>query len=131
MVGFIERSRGWKIAAGLLMTGPIKLAGVNGITAHAGGGKANATQLDAKFDVHRISVCATAADSVLLPPAEAGRAVVVINDGAAAAQVFGKGTDTIDAVVTATGVPLTNAKRCIYYCVTAGAWQSSMGVKSA
>lgn len=131
MTGYLDRSRGWKIMAGILMTGPIKLAVADNITAHAGGGKANATPLNAKFDVHRLSVCATAADSALLPPAEPGRAVVVINDGAAAAQLFGKGTDTIDGVVTATGVPLTNAKRCIYYCLTAGAWQSLMGVKSA
>lgn len=131
MVGFLERSRGWKIVAGLLMTGPIKLAASNGIVAHAGGGKANATQLDPKFDVHRVVTCATANDSLLMPPAEPGRAILVIQDGAAAARLFGKGTDTIDAVATATGVVLTNANRCWYYCAVAGAWQSLMGVKSA
>lgn len=98
------------------------------ITARAGGTKALATPLIA--GVNRITVCATNADSVLLPQALKGAQCVVINDGAANAQVFGQGTDTIDAVATATGVVLSAAKRDIFYCVTDGAWQSLQGVKS-
>ena len=98
------------------------------ITAHAGGGKASATPLVA--GLNRITVCATNGDSVLMPPAVSGAEVVVINDGAANAQVFGQGTDTIDGVATATGVVLTAAKRDIFFCLTAGAWQSLEGVKS-
>lgn len=103
------------------------------ITATASGTQATAYQLSAR--ISRISVCATNADSVALPLGKVGLEVVVINDGAANAQVFGAGTDTIDAIATATGVVLTAAKRCTYYCISVssgvGAWVSNMGVKSA
>lgn len=104
------------------------------ITARAGGTKALATQLENQ--INRISVCATNGDSVLLPQGKVGLSVVVINDGAANAQVFGKGTDTIDAIATATGVVLSATKRATYYCTSVsaagvGAWQSNMGIPSA
>lgn len=102
----------------------------NNITATAGGVQATAYQLTSMFN--RISVCATNADAVKLPAApELGMEVTIVNDGAANAQVFGNGTDTIDAVATATGVVLTAAKRCKYLCTEAGKWTSNMGVKSA
>lgn len=105
-----------------------------GLTATAGGTKALALALPASFNV--LSVVATNGDSVLMPTdRQVGDEVIIVNDGAANAQVFGAGTDTIDGVATATGVVLTAAKRCSYYCasITAGvaAWVSSMGVKSA
>ena len=101
-----------------------------GITAHAGGGKASATPLTTQRNY--VSVCATTADSVLLPPSAVGLEVEVFNAGAAAAQVFGAGSDTIDGVATGTGVPLTNAKRAVYTCFTLGAWISAqLGVISA
>lgn len=99
------------------------------IIAHAGGGKASAYQLSCK--VNRLATVATTADSVKLPASDVGMEVVVINDGANAAQVFGAGTDTIDGVATATGVPLTNTKRAVFYCHAAGEWVSLMGVPSA
>lgn len=92
----------------------------NNIVATAGGTKAAAYQLTAS--VNRIGTCATAADSVLLPPAKAGCTVFVANDGAASCTVYGNGTDTIDAVATATGKALANTKRGIYVCVVDGAW---------
>lgn len=114
------------ISAGTFLQGST----AGNVTAHAGGTKAAATALAAQFN--RIGTCATADDSVLLPAAVVGRFVVVFNDGAAAARVFGAGTDTIDGVATATGVPLTNAKRAIFMCLTAGAWISAqLGVVSA
>jgi hypothetical protein len=87
------------------------------ITATAGGTKAAARALTAA--VNRISVCATAADSVLLPLADAGARVVIANDGAASAQVFGAGTDTINAVATATGVAQAAGTKALYACVKA------------
>lgn len=101
----------------------------DGITAHAGGGKASATHLTAT--INRLATVATLGDSVLLPPSYVGAQVVVINDGAANAQIFGAGTDTIDGVATGTGVTLTAAHRAIFFCVTAGAWQSLAGTKSS
>lgn len=92
-----------------------------GITAFAGGGKANATQLTA--DINKVTTVATAADSVLLPPALAGATVFVKNGGANSAQVFGQGTDTINGVATGTGVALAAGKSGIYVCVVDGDWE--------
>jgi hypothetical protein len=99
------------------------------ITAHAGGGQAAATQLVAM--INRVTVVATAADSVKLPPSAVGLQIALIHDGANALQVFGAGTDTIDGVATATGVVLSAAKRATFYCTTAGQWTSSSGAKSS
>lgn len=95
----------------------------NAVTARAGGTQALATPLTAAFN--RISVCATAADSVALPLAVAGLEIAIANDGAASAQVFGAGTDTINSVATATGVAQANTARAVYKCMTsapAGNW---------
>lgn len=108
----------------------------DGITAFAGGGQTSATALTSALN--RISVCATNADSVKLPvvsDADIGIEVDVINDGAANAQVFGAGTDTIDGVATATGVALAAAARCKYQLISrtagVGAWVSQKTVKSS
>jgi len=105
----------------------------NAITATAGGTKAAARLL--KATINQISVCATGTDSVKLPAnPQPGNVVFIANDGAAAAQVFGSNSDTIDGVATATGVALTNATRAFFICisVTAGiaAWVSQAGAKA-
>ncbi len=105
----------------------------NGIIATASGTKATARLL--KATVNQISVCATTGDSVKLPAnPQPGNVVFIANDGAAAAQVFGSNNDTIDGVITATGVALTNATRAFFICisVTAGvaAWVSQAGAKA-
>lgn len=88
---------------------------VNNITAFAGGGKASATPITGVNAV--ISVCATGADSVLLPLGYVGLTVVIQNAGAASAQVFGTNTDTIQGVATGTGVALANGATAMYRCV--------------
>lgn len=90
------------------------------IVAFAGGGKASATPLFNSFN--RIGTCATGGDSVLLPKAIAGSAVFVRNDGAQSCNMFGKGTDTIDAAPTANATALAAAHGVMLMCVTAGAW---------
>lgn len=113
-------------ATSLTATGLCTLAGEDTITAFAGGGKASATALSATKNLHRISVCATAGDSFLLPPALAGQAHYVRHDGAAAAQAFGAGTDTINGVATATGIVHPAGLGMWYVCTTAGAWTTSL-----
>lgn len=102
------------------------------LTALAGGGKAGATQLG--YGINNISVCATAADSALLPYAFPGAVCFVKNSGAASCTVFGKGTDTIDAVASATGNAQANGKGKTYYGLTGtgdgtdvGTWVSELG----
>ena len=88
-----------------------------GIVAHAGGGKAAATLLTGTINV--VSTVATLADSLLLPPCtKAPQRVLVFNEGASNAQLFGSGTDTIDGAATGTGVALAAAGQAEYVCTT-------------
>lgn len=103
-----------------------------GLTAAADGLKADATQLG--YGVNTVTTVAGAADSVLLPYAYPGAVVFVENAVATAMQVFGKGTDTVDAVATGTGVAQGASKRCWYVGISgsgdgsdAGAWVSLVG----
>jgi hypothetical protein len=97
----------------------------NALTAHAGGTQAAALALTKQFNF--ISVCATAGDSVRLPASVAGMSVFIWNGGAAAAQVFGAGTDTINGIATATGVPLPINRGAWYNCNAAGTWLAALG----
>jgi hypothetical protein len=107
----------------LTLSGLLFLTGVeDSLTAHAGGTQAAGLALDATKAIHRVSVCATNADSVVLPAAAVGAVHVVINSGAASLQVFGAATETIDGVASATGVAQAAGKHAIYICVSAGKW---------
>jgi hypothetical protein len=93
------------------------------ITAHAGGTQALATPVRSALTL--IAVCATAADSVQLPPAVGGQILWVTNAGAASSQIFAfPGADTINGVANATGIPLANAKSMTLVSPLAGAWFS-------
>ena len=107
-------------------SGLFTLTGVEDtLTAHAGGTQAAALALSATKNYHRISVCATAADSVALPAATVGQAHFVRNDGVASCQVFGTTPDTIDGVATATGVPLPAGAGRWFVCTTAAKWTTT------
>jgi len=92
------------------------------ITAKAGGGRPLATKLTTA--INRIGVCATAADSVALPPAKGGQVVYVQNSGAAACQVFAdtSTSDTINGVAAATGVSLGVGKAAACASPAPGVW---------
>lgn len=94
------------------------------ITAYAGGGQANAVQLLAAKN--RVSVCATAADSVKLPRSSLnqGGQILVINDGAANLAVFPYDTATIDGGAASASVTITAGRRAFFWSVGAGKWQS-------
>ena len=96
-----------------------KLAGLigstqNPITALAGGAKLGATPITGVKA--RIGTVATAGDSVLLPPGYPGLEISLYNATATSAQVFGSGSDTINAVATGTGVALAGGKSAVYTC---------------
>jgi hypothetical protein len=94
----------------------------DGLTATAGGTRAAALKLTAA--INRVATCATAADSVSLPPAVGGQTIYVFNNGAAAMQVFGDPatSDTINAVAAGTGVSLAAGGKAIYAAHARGAW---------
>jgi hypothetical protein len=96
----------------------------SGITTTAGGTRSAAVRLVAA--INRISVCATAADSVALPPAVGGQEVSIINSGAAATQVFAAiGTsDTINGVAAATGISVAAAGKAQFISPGPGLWFS-------
>lgn len=112
----------------LTLSALLNLTGIEDtLTAHAGGTQAAALALSATKSIHRVSVCATNADSVKLPAAVLGQVHWVINSGAASLQVFGSGTDTIDDVATATGVAIATLKSAMFVCVSAGKWYRNQG----
>ncbi len=125
----------WRTQVNNAMNGttafPIQSSIAVGLTA------AGTTQANALVLTKAINVVATAAAStgVLLPDdilVGIGGTVEIFNDGANAIKVYGTGSDTIDGTAGATGVTLTNAKRCAYTVVSAGAWKSAqLGVVSA
>jgi hypothetical protein len=93
------------------------------ITARAGGTQALATPLRTACTL--IAVCATAADSVQLPPAVGGQVMWITNAGAASAQIFATaGADTINGIANGTGIALANGKSVTLMCPLAGAWFS-------
>jgi len=104
------------------LTGYLIESASNAVAAFAGGGQASATQLAA--EVCRITTVTTAGDSVKLPASVAGLTILVINNGANPAQVFGLGTDTIDGVAAATGVSQMQSSVVLYICAVVGTWQT-------
>jgi hypothetical protein len=97
------------------------------ITARAGGTQALATPVRTACTL--IAVCATATDSVQLPPAVGGQVMWLTNAGAASSQVFAApGADTINGIANATGIALANGKTMTLISPLAGAW---FGVLSA
>lgn len=98
------------------------------LTAHAGGGQANALKLNKDASFHEVTTVATAGDSVALPPALVGEKHTVKNSGANKMQVYGQGTDTIDSVAYGTGVPLNPGEEATYVCLVSGNYLRSDSV---
>lgn len=90
------------------------------ITATAGGGQANAYPLTCQTS--RVTVVATAGDSVILPPSTAGLELLVINHGNNPMQVFGLGSDQINDVASSTGVSQMQNSFVLYSCASPGNW---------
>jgi hypothetical protein len=100
-------------------------SGEDSLTAFATGGQTSATALSATVVNHRVTTVVTAGDSVKLPAATVGARHYVRNDGAAAMQVFGQATETINGVASATGISQGVGMGVWYECTTAGAWTTS------
>lgn len=96
---------------------------IDALTAKAGGGRTGATLMTSMFN--RVSTVASAADSCVLPAAFQGMAIAVINDAALSMQMFAQGSDTINAIAGATGVPQMTKSLVWYTCLTDGAWNAN------
>ncbi|MDE2096238.1 MAG: hypothetical protein KGL39_03265 [Patescibacteria group bacterium] len=98
------------------------------LTAHAGGGQANAVPL--KSLVNDVATVASANDSLKLPVCEAGRVVIMLNNGANAAQVFSDestGVD-IDSTAGSTGVSVASSHVAIFVGAATGTLWSAISV---
>lgn len=107
----------------LTLTNPIVSSATNAITAFAGGGQGSAVALTSS--INRVTTVGTAADSVKLPAATAGKAVVVINAAAAnAMNVFPQTGEIINALSANTAISVAANKVMVFYCAVAGTWNS-------
>ena len=109
------------LATGYAGGGLQTLSFSSALTAFAGGGQASATALPSL--INRVSTVVNQGDSVKLPGAIAGLAIVVLNRGAQPMQVFGAGTDTINGIATATGISQGINTTATYVCAVAGNWE--------
>jgi hypothetical protein len=93
------------------------------ITAFAGGGQGSATPL--LNCLNRVTVVATIADSVLLPPSAGGLSISVANAAVNAVAVFPASGDAINgaAINTAFSVP-GGSKTAQFVCSGSGNWHS-------
>lgn len=95
---------------------------LGGIVALAGGTRVAATPVLNAANCE-ITTCATAADSAVLPKAKVGLDITVTNSGAASAQIFADGTDTIQGTAGSVGVALAPAATARYHCSKDGVWK--------
>ena len=91
------------------------------ITAYASGGQSSAVALTAMMN--RVTTAANQGASVKLPASQAGMQITVDNRSANAIQVFGAGTDTINSIVSSTGISQAVSQVATYFCFTAGNWE--------
>ena len=111
------------------VTSPYFIRSVGNALTAAGTTRTDALQL-AK-EVNNVTTAA-ASTGVILPVGVIGMRITIFNAGANLIQVYASASETIDTVAGATGVPLTNAKRCDYFFVAANTWISAqLGVISA
>lgn len=94
--------------------------------AHAGGGQANATPLTTM--VNRVTVVATAGDSVALPTLAPGLEITVIDASATSMDVYPKNGsgDAINLLAANAAYVHAAAKVVTFFCVTAGQWCTSV-----
>ena len=104
----------WNVIGGFLYSSQA------GITAFAGGGQANATQLTGV--VCEVTTCATNGDSVKLPVGIAGRTCAIHNAGAAALNIFPSSGEEIVPLGVDQPQSLGTTGGHFFVCYTAGNW---------
>lgn len=94
-----------------------------GITAFAGGGQADATQLTYGFS--EITTCATDADSVKLPVPVVGGKVTLLNDTAKIAAVFPSTGKTINDGAANASVNIAPGNEMVFEAITTTNWETT------
>jgi len=104
-----------------VFTGNVRRSVTGSITAFAGGGQASATVLAS--DINVVSVCATAADSVILVAGLTGMEIKVVNRGDAAMNLFPAVGGSINELAVNTAVSIAVNATAICLCHAAGQWE--------
>lgn len=102
----------------------------NSITAAPGGTQAKAIPLGLGYGIHVVTTVASGNDSVAMERLATGSGYMTWIYNAAASnsmQLYGQGTDTIDAVATATGVAIAAGRGRLLFDYAAGKWLSFYG----
>ena len=111
-------------ATSVTTTGNNTVSVTNAITALVGGAQAG-TALPSR--INRVTTVASAADSVQLPAAVAGRMVTVINAAAANAMaVFPQTGEIINALSANSSISVAANKTIDFSCAVAGTWNSNL-----
>lgn len=84
-------------------------------------GTNRATSLALTATVNRVATAA-AGTGVTLPAAAPAERITIIHTGANPIQVYGAGSDTVNAVAAATGITLMPNSVTMFSCTAAGAW---------
>ncbi len=96
------------------------------ITALAGGGQTNATAL-MRHKINRVTVVATAADSVMLPKADVlGGTLIVINATANSMNVYPFLGDNINALGANAAFAVAAGKSVLFVSPVAGTWYGNL-----
>jgi len=98
------------------------LATNDSVTATAGGGQANAFQIN--FMTTRVTVVATIADSVKLPNSSGGLFLTVANAAANSMNVFPAVGETINALGANAAFAIAGGKACFFVATSKGQWHT-------
>jgi hypothetical protein len=97
----------------------------NGLTAFAGGGQSSAVQLT--YHTSRVTTVGTAADSVKLPKAIAGRMVTVINAAAAnSMNVYPSSGEVINIAAADAALAVAAGKTVTFHSAVNGTWSGNL-----
>lgn len=99
------------------------------LTAFATGGQTNATAL--QVGPNRITVCATAGDSVKLPASVAGAIVILTHNGATAADVFPATGEAINNLGANAAFRQPNNTQTTFVCNVVGTWSAQLPTRDA
>ncbi|SRR6266478_6671621 len=106
----------------LIVTNQLFQSTAEGLTAHAGGGQALATPINAMCA--RFTTVATLHDSSILPVSTPGLEITVINAGAASMDVYPDVGSQINNAGANVIFALAAGKTAIFFTTAAGTWHS-------
>lgn len=112
----------WTTVAALAQNGQRIYSTQTNVTAHVGGGQANATQLAAEFCV--VATVASSADSVVLPATMQGLRVRVTNRGASTLALFPPLNSAINGGSVNASYSLAANKSADCWAVSATQWEA-------